>query len=163
MLFDYPITSFHFMVRFSLPASTARRIARDGIAFILPVDFAFQSVSGLDVQLETETLKEGGENRFEHTLPLRTKYSNLVLKRSIGVPIVSGLTSWCKQTFEKAIYLPLDLQVILLDENHIPLLFWNVIHAWPVNWKIGELNAEKGEILIETLELKYNYYSFQEL
>ena len=35
-----------------------------------------------------------------------------------------------------------------------------IMHAWPKNWKIGELNAERGEVLIETLELNYNYFEF---
>lgn len=29
----------------------------------------FQEVSGLSVEVETETLNEGGENRFEYKLP----------------------------------------------------------------------------------------------
>ncbi|MEO0408411.1 MAG: phage tail protein, partial [Cyanobacteria bacterium P01_A01_bin.135] len=45
------------------------------------VETRFQSVTGLSVDMQTETLKEGGENRFEHILPVRTKYSPLVLKR----------------------------------------------------------------------------------
>jgi len=156
---EYPITSFHFRVEFEIPGAMRAKFTKNEISFKEP-DIAFQSVSGLDVQIETETIKEGGENRFEHTLPLRTKYSNLVLKRSIGVPEKSGLTDWCKKAFEQAIYLPLNLQVMLLDESHKVLLSWNVHHAWPTNWKIGELNAEKGEVLIETLELKYNYFKF---
>ena len=34
--------------------------------------------------------------------------------------------------------------------------------CWPKGWKMGELNAEKGEILIETLELNYNRFEFKD-
>jgi len=37
---------------------------------------------------------------------------------------------------------------------------WVVIHAWPKNWKLGEFNAERSEVLIETLELNYNRFEF---
>ena len=40
----------------------------------------FQEVSGLSVEIETEELKEGGENRFSYKLPKRAKYPNLVLR-----------------------------------------------------------------------------------
>ena len=40
-------------------------------------------------------------------------------------------------------------------------MYWKIIHAWPKNWKIGEMNAEKSEVFIETLELNYNRYEFK--
>ena len=33
------------------------------------LDARFQSVSGLDVKLDTEEIREGGENRFVHVVP----------------------------------------------------------------------------------------------
>ena len=38
---------------------------------------------------------------------------------------------------------------------------WNVHRAWPKNWKIADLNADKGEVVIETFELNYNYFTFK--
>ena len=55
---------------------------------------------------------------------------------------------------------PINLDIVLLNENHEPLMKWKVIHAWPVSWKFGELNAEKSEVLLETLELNYNRFEF---
>lgn len=157
---DYPLTSFHFRVNVEGASSEIAKQKLDKHKLDFKTDFAFQSVSGLDVQLETESVKEGGENRFEHTLPLRTKYSNLMLKRGLGMAEKSGLMSWCKLAFENAIYIPLNLTIKLLDQQHDPLVVWNVRHAWPTSWKMGELNADKGEVLIETLELKYNSFVF---
>ncbi|MEW7289065.1 phage tail protein [Aquimarina sp. 2304DJ70-9] len=144
----YQIVGFHFRVRFTdLPKSKG-------------TDVSFQSVSGLDVQIEKEAMKEGGENRFEHQLPGRTKYTTLTLKRGILKPEDSGLIKWCHNAFRDMIIKPLDtVGVELLNENHTPLMRWQLSHVWPVSWKVGELNAEKGEVLIETLELNYNYYA----
>ena len=139
----YPYVGFHFRVSFDALGGNEN-------------DIKFQSVTGLDVQLETEPLKEGGENRFEHTMPVRTKYPDLVLKRGLFKPADSNITKWCKDAFDNMIFKPIDITVELLNEQHQPLTVWKVIHAYPKNWKIGELNAERGEVLIETFELCYN-------
>ena len=146
---EYFPTNFHFEVDFL-------NIGTSGD------DIKFQSVSGLDAQMGTDTIKEGGENRFEHVVPTRAKTSDLVLKRGVLGPGQSGVTQWCKDAFELFIFFPSDLLVTLYNESHQPLLKWKVIHAWPKSWKLNELNAEKGELLIETLELNYNYFIFQD-
>ncbi|MBQ4818584.1 phage tail protein [Aquimarina sp. MMG016] len=143
----YQIVGFHFRVSFqNLPEGK-------------DVDVQFQSVSGLDVQIEKESLKEGGENRFEHSLPGRRKYTTLTLKRGIIKPKDSGLTSWCQDAFQNLIVKPIsNVNVELLNEDHDTLMHWQLSHVWPVSWKITELNAERGEVLIETFELNYNYF-----
>ena len=143
----HPIVGFHFRVFFmGLPTSNQ-------------IDMSFQSVTGLDVEIEKESLKEGGENRFEHQLPGRTKYTTLTLKRGILKPIHSGLSLWCQAALQEMIIVPLPVvNVELLNEQHNVLMTWVLAHVWPVSWKVGELNAERGEVLIETLELNYNYF-----
>ncbi len=143
----HQIVGFHFRVSFlNLPENKE-------------VDVQFQSVSGLDVQIDKETLKEGGENRFEHSMPGRRKYTTLTLKRGIITPKDSGLTKWCQEAFQNLVIEPVGkVNVELLNENHNVLMQWELSHVWPVSWKIAELNAEKGEVLIETLELNYNYF-----
>jgi phage tail-like protein len=54
-----------------------------------------------------------------------------------------------------------DLTISLLNEEHEPLITWNVVHAWPVKWAVGDLNAEESKIAIETIELVYNYFNIQ--
>ncbi len=143
----HQIVGFHFRVFF----------------FDLPdekeVDIQFQSITGLDVQIEKESLKEGGENRFEHSLPGRRKYTTLTLKRGVLKPEDSGLTTWCQKAFQDLEITPLSrVDIELLNEDHNILMQWELSHVWPVSWKIGELNAEKGAVLIETLELNYNHF-----
>ena len=143
--------NFHFAVSFS-------GLGKDHI------DAGFQSVTGLDVQIQTETIKEGGENGFEHVIPGRRKYADLVLKRGkLTGKEGSLIFNWCKDAFEKGVVRPINLDVLLLNDDHEPLMKWNVIHAWPKNWKTNEFNAERGEVLIETLELAYNRFDFTTL
>ena len=145
----YQTVNFHFSVEFIREAET--------------LDISFQSVNGLDSTLQTETVREGGENRFEHVIPVRRKYGPLTLKRGILTPTESGITKWFKQVFddEKVIPIP-TVQIKLLNEDHQPLMQWTINNVWPLSWRIGELNAERGEVLIETLELNYNYLKLNE-
>ena len=144
---SYQTVNFHFKVEFSLGKED--------------IDIRFQSVSGLDSVLDTETVKEGGENRFEHVVPVRRKYGPLVLKRGLVKPSDSGITSWLKKAFDDENVIALQTVVIkLLNEQHQPLMSWTINNVWPRSWKIGELNAEQGAILIETLELNYNRLLF---
>lgn len=144
----YQTVNFHFKVDFNFEP-------RDG------VDVRFQSVTGLDSTLETDTIKEGGENRFEHVIPVRRKYGPLNLKRGLLKPGDSKLTDWLKESFDGENVKPIaTVTITLLGEDHQALMHWTVNNVWPRSWKLGELNAERGEILIETLELNYNRLIF---
>ena len=147
----YPPVGFYFKVEFS------------GIETKMN-DHQFQSVSGLSVDLETEEIAEGGENRFKHKIPVRTKFPNLVLKR--GMLMDSGVIEWCKEALLNYNFKPVDLTVSLLVKdtdtltsgNGKPLQTWNIVHAYPVKWNVGDFNAEENKLVIETLELSYNYF-----
>ncbi len=147
----YQTLGFHFKVTFEgLPEGTVE-------------DIRFQSVTGLDVQLDTETIKEGGENRFTHTIPGRTNFpSGLTLKRGLLLPGKSGLTKWFHDAFHREQIVPLQtVQVSLLNEDHDVLVKWDLSWVWPKSWKIAEFNAERSEVLIETLELNYNRFEYK--
>ncbi|QDH80420.1 phage tail protein [Echinicola soli] len=143
----YPPSSFHFQVSFS----------QKGDQFSKKKDHAFQSVSGLSVDIDTEEFAEGGENRFKHKFPVKTKYPNLVLKR--GLLVDSELISWCRDAIENFVFQPLDVTVSLLNEEHEPLISWNIVHAYPVKWSVEDFNAEESKLAIESLELAYNYFT----
>ena len=144
----YQTVNFHFIVDFNFDAQDK-------------TDIRFQSVTGLDSTLDTEQIKEGGENRFEHVLPVRRKYGPLTLKRGLLKQTDSKLTQWLKQAFDDEIVVPRPTVTIsLLDEQHNALMHWTINNVWPRSWKIGELNAEQGAVLIETLELNYNRLLF---
>lgn len=123
------------------------------------VDTRFQSVAGLSASIETDSLREGGENRFEHSLPSRTSYSDLVLKR--GFITSSELLDWFTSSLQTLEIHPLDVTVTLLNGEHQPAMTWNLTHVWPKKWSVADFNAESSAIVIESLELGYHYFRFQ--
>lgn len=139
----YPPLGFYYKVEFSI--SQDRNDAR------------FQTVSGLSVEYDYENYKEGGENRFEHKLPVRTKYADLILKR--GLLQNSVLIQWFLTAFRDRIFLPADLVIILLNEKGEPLKSWKVTRAIPKKWSVSDFNAMDSAIVVETLELTYQYFT----
>jgi phage tail-like protein len=143
MFDDYPLTGFHFVVVFEIFPQ-------------VPNDFRFQDVSGLTVDVNLDTYNEGGENRFVHRLPGRTKYGDLILKR--GMPLVSGITAWCVDAVENFNYQPTNMLISLLNADHLPVTSWYVANAIPIKYDISSFNAEQSQIVIESLTLRYEYY-----
>ena len=118
----------------------------------------FQEVSGLQVKLGTEDVKEGGENRFVHRLPTPPKYENLVLKRGM-LDSSSPLITWARQGVESFTFVPKTVLISLLDENGSPLASWNVANAYPISLSLSEFKAQENNIAIETLELAFNNFT----
>ena len=140
----YPPVGFHFRVEFQdVPELTIR-------------DTFFQNVSGLSRELGTETINSGGENRFSFKLPTRAQYPNLVLTR--GLLVDSKLIKWATDAIEHLDILTSTVMVTLLNENHEPLQTYQCIHAWPQKWNISGFNAEESKIVVETMELAYQYF-----
>lgn len=150
----YPPTGFYFRVAFSVDGMGTDEYQR------------FQDVSGLSFEIETETLKEGGENRFEYKLPKRVKYPNLVLKR--GLITNKVLTDWVKDALNGyfwaspvPFFKPADILISLMDEAAQPVAVWNVVQAYPVKWSMSDLKATENAIVVETIELAYQYFERQ--
>jgi len=141
----YPPWGFYYKVEFGISQNKN--------------DVRFQTVSGLSVEYEMEEFKEGGENRFVHKLPVRTKYADLVLKR--GMLTDSTVIDWFLKAFRDREFTPADLNVILMNEKGEPLRTWKVTQAVPKKWMVADLNANESSVVIETLELNYRYFTIQ--
>ncbi|NJO03192.1 MAG: phage tail protein [Bacteroidia bacterium] len=144
---DYPIArGFHFRADFESITDEKN-------------DFMFQEISGLSVDVETEEVVEGGENRFVHKLPVRTKYADITLKRAIAVG--TALNTWILDAIYKYKYRPTIVNVSLLNENHQPLITWKIVNAFPIQWSVTDFNAESDSLVIESLKLNYDYFTIE--
>lgn len=139
------------------------RVDFSSVKFTLshPMGFGFQTITGIEAKMETETIQEGGENMFEHRVPGRIKYENLVLKRGMEtLGIYTPLVKWCMDTLTYGLTKKIetmDITVNLLNEFGTPSATWRFIDAYPVRWVIGEMNSLEAEVLIEEIEFCYQY------
>ena len=142
---SYPPSAFYFKVAFALTLGMT--------------DTSFQDVSGISSEIETESVVEGGENRFVHELPKGVKHPKLSLKRGIA-PMTSPLIVWCRAVMETDLAAPIVpqlLMVYLMNEHKIPIRAWSFANAYPVNWEIEEFGSTKNEVAIEKIDLSYTF------
>jgi phage tail-like protein len=140
----YPPVGFHFKVEVEGLTGNGQ-------------DVRFSDVSGLSVELETEDVPEGGENRFVQKFPVRTKYPELVLKR--GLLVGSEIRDWIRRCVEDLEIEPRSVHVKLLNNEHQPLMTWNLAHAYPTKWSISDLAASSNTVVIESMQFYYQYFT----
>lgn len=118
------------------------------------VSAAFSEVTGLQIEIEVQEYREGGENGFIHKRAGPAKYpSNLILKK--GVNVVRELWDWYWQVAQGTIKRR-NLSVLLLDSAGVEKRRWNFQEAYPVKWVLSDLRATTNEIAVETLEFVHN-------
>lgn len=143
------------MAEYYPPVAFAFSVSIDGNA--QGVDASFSEVSGLESTVDTQEVREGGENRYVHKLPTRVQNSNLVLKRGLMVA-ASPLYGWCKSVMEDGLAKPIQPKAIivtLLGPEQSPMIAWSVDRAWPVKWQVAEFRASENALAFETLEFAY--------
>lgn len=145
-----PSVSYYFEVSFSKTKHTKS----EG-------DMFFSEVSGLEIEIETITIKEGGNNSSVIQLPGRTTYKDITLKRAM-LAESSPLYSWFQEVltgnFIKKIE-PLQIFIKLLNEEGDTKASWTVSSAYPKKISVSDLNASaSGEsaIMIDTLTLAHS-------
>ena len=106
--------------------------------------------------MQIKDVKEGGENRFSHKLPTRASYSDLVLKR--GLFTDSGIIKWVRKAIEDMDIQPVTVVVSLLSEAHEPLHSYAFYNCWPKKWEVSNFKADDNSVVVETLELAYQYF-----
>jgi phage tail-like protein len=112
----------------------------------------FTDVSGLSIQTDVDTVKEGGVNDFEHKLPKGTKYTDIILKRGI---IDWHLWDWYHSVVQGQIVRK-KCTISLRDSEGKPVYSWFLIEAFPVKWEGPTLNATSNNIASESLVLTHH-------
>lgn len=133
---EYPIPKFHFSVDWG------------------GTRLGFTEVSGLDKQLDVIEYRAGDSPEYHKIKqPGLQKFSNITLKR--------GTFKGDNQYFDWLNTVQLnkierrDVTITLLNENHEPVVTWQVKKAWPVKVQSTDLKADGNEVAIETLELAH--------
>lgn len=138
-------------------AKPARPLAADPyLSYLFKVEIdsrvvaAFAEASGLAVEAEVETFREGGFNSSERQLAGPAKYpGRLVLKRGLADEQV--LWPWCRQVMRGEIARK-DVSILLLDAAGDERCRWDFSKACPVKWTGPELRAQASEIAFESVE-----------
>ena len=111
----------------------------------------FTEVTGLSAEVETLTYSEGGMNEFQHKLPTRVKYPNLVLKR--GMTTKSDLQRWFQKSHTEAERTTISLT--MLDQGGETMRTWSFENAYPIKWTGPNFNAAQSALAVEQIEIAH--------
>jgi phage tail-like protein len=132
-----PFASFRFAVKIG-DANPDERVC------------GFSEASGLVVETEVETIREGGVNAHEIQLAGPSRFpSRLVLKRGLAEP---QLWSWYQDVVRGKIQRK-TVTVILQDHSGRPRWQWVFARACPVKWTGPEFRAGTADVAFESIEL----------
>ncbi len=112
----------------------------------------FTDVSGLSIQTEVDSIREGGVNDFEYKLPRGTKYTDITLKRGL---IDWELYNWYKDVINGKISRKSGA-IYLLDHQGNQVMDWYFFEAYPVKWDVSSFNAASNTVASETLVLTHH-------
>lgn len=145
MASKYPMTGFHFMVTWN------------------PKDeenVSFSEVTGLSVSTTPIEYREGSDKSYTTLkMPGLRKYNNVTLKRGT-IAKDGGFFDWFNSINNNTVERR-SVSIMLLDENHKGVVTWTLENAFPVKYDAGSLNASKGEVLVESVELAYESFSIK--
>lgn len=145
----YPPPAFHFRVDFLL--------------FPSPSGYSFKEISGIEAKMDVTTIVEGGENMYEHRVPGRTTYENLVLKRGFVDNMASPLVAWIMSSMNSGFLLPIlpqNIFVSLLGDSGTPIAAWSFADCYPVRWDVGDFDSENTDsVLMEEIEFCYSSFT----
>lgn len=112
----------------------------------------FSECSGIEMSLDVEEYKEGGNNGCSLQFPTRVKLTHLRLKR--GLALSDDLWNW-HYSFVQGQVVRRDGVVSLLDEQQNPVKTWSFRRGLPVKWSGPSLNAMTNQVAIEELEIAH--------
>ena len=134
--------------------------AGTSVHFRLTVDNAdmglFSTCSGLGIEVETETFKEGGNNAYAHILPTRLNFSNVQPTRAL-VPQSAEITNWIN-TITTGIQRP-TVEICALRPDQSLIVRWTLYNALPTRWTAPQFDPSRGEAAFELVEIAYSYFT----
>lgn len=141
----YPFTTFNFHVKLELPGSS-REICQA----------EFSECSGLEMNMEPKTIREGGNNGRQIHLTGPVSYGQLSLKR--GMTTDFDLWDWFEQV-QKRRNLRASGEIHMLSSSRGKDVIFKLSGCLPLKLRAPSLNAKDGQIAIEEMQIAYETLS----
>ncbi len=107
------------------------------------------------LQLETEDVKEGGQNTYIHRLPVRVSVGTVTFRH--GITESADLLNWYLQILNGDVEnATRQVAVILNDITGAEVVTWGFRDAYPIKWSGPTLKAGDSAIAIEEIELVHH-------
>lgn len=120
----------------------------------------FAQVSGLELTVAVEEIREGGQNGFSHRVPGRMTWPNIVFRR--GITDSNALFEWLQKSSGEGFAGASNSltrstgAVTALDLAGERLRSWELIDVFPVRWKGPDFSVDSNNALEEELEITHH-------
>lgn len=148
-----PLLNHNFVV--SLLDTSSDLALAGSIAMSAIFDVAlggFSECSGLEMSLQVEEYREGGNNGTVLKFPTRTSWSNITLKKGVGAG--TALWDW-HYSFVEGKGKRRDGVIVLLSELHVPNNIWYFRRGLPLKYSGPSMNAAQSQVAIESIEIAH--------
>jgi phage tail-like protein len=136
----YPLVTFHFQVEWG-----GSRVG-------------FTEVTGLNYEVEKIDYREGSEPQFfVRKFSGMQKFANITLKRGLfkgDDELGIWLTNVQMNKPERR-----DVTVKLLDEQHNPVVTWNISAAWPSKVEYPAMKSVDNAFAVESITLEFESFT----
>jgi len=113
----------------------------------------FTECIGLGIKVQAIKYREGGTSQVVHVIPGPVEYGDVTLR--YGLSVSRELWEW----FESAVQGRVErknVSILMLDSDGVAeVLRWDLINAWPSEWRGAPLDALGTQIAIEDLTLVF--------
>ncbi len=114
----------------------------------------FTECSGLGARVDVIKYREGGQGQIVRSLPGRVEYADVIL--SYGVSVSRELWDWFLRSVEGQVERK-NVSIIMLDSvGTSEVLRWNLLNAWPREWRGATLDALASTVAIESVCLTFD-------
>lgn len=113
----------------------------------------FTECSGMGVKVHDIKYREGGTAQVVHKLPGPVDYGDITLR--YGLTASKELWLWFLTAVKGRVERK-NVSIVLLDaDGTTEVTRWNLVNAWPSEWRGAPLDAMGREAAIETLTLVF--------
>jgi phage tail-like protein len=105
--------------------------------------------------VETEEIKEGGQNAYAHKLPVRVTVGSATLKHGVATDFT--LLNWYMDMLKGDIEAATrQITVTMYDTLRVPVMIWTFRQAYPIKWSGPSLKTDGNNVGIEEIEFVHH-------
>jgi phage tail-like protein len=114
----------------------------------------FTECSGMGVKVHPIKYREGGSTQVTHCVPGQVEYADVTLR--YGLTDSTELWEWFLTAVHGTVQRR-NVSILMLDsDGATEKMRWNLVNAWPSEWRGAPLDAMAHEVAIESVTLVFD-------
>lgn len=113
----------------------------------------FTECTGMGAKIDAIAYREGGTSQVVHQLPGQVGYCDVTLRYGLtsSIEMWDWFMSAVKGNVERK-----NISIVLVDNDGVAeVMRWNLVDAWPTEWRGALLDALSQDAAIESLTLVF--------